>query len=321
MTQWQLIRTRTEDAVVGQRRKRKPRDRGVGMRVGLADKCVRSVCSSAQHSTAETSQPAMDVKAAARTPAQAPSRSSYSMDPKVSFWRTAEGGRASICGSSSSSAYVYVDLPPATGAGDEDLKGAAPPVLSLSFAAKLFELVLTLVAEGLYAAGDALITDNFRTFIFPHVVYNTFIIVSGIVVTSYLLRIKMQELLVLSMVCQALAVHTLPGNMSTGVLQHITYGGYIIIVTVTLIGLSTNERIPRKIDMVYSLTGATLQMAAGSNLIDKVRRIHSWPPLYYNGRACGLACGSLAIINSAFFLIDFIIPFFDLDDDEDDYYY
>ncbi|XP_049949706.1 uncharacterized protein LOC126457458 isoform X2 [Schistocerca serialis cubense] len=195
MTQWQLIRTRTEDAVVGQRRKRKPRDRGVGMRVGLADKCVRSVCSSAQHSTAETSQPAMDVKAAARTPAQAPSRSSYSMDPKVSFWRTAEGGRASICGSSSSSAYVYVDLPPATGAGDEDLKGAAPPVLSLSFAAKLFELVLTLVAEGLYAAGDALITDNFRTFIFPHVVYNTFIIVSGIVVTSYLLRIKMQELL------------------------------------------------------------------------------------------------------------------------------
>ncbi|XP_049802346.1 uncharacterized protein LOC126236799 isoform X3 [Schistocerca nitens] len=233
-------------------------------------------------------------------------------------WVCESGWQTSVCGQCAAQ-HSTAQQRPARQPDSHGREGGRPHASAGS--KQVFIQVLTLVAEGLYAAGDALITDNFRTFIFPHVVYNTFIIVSGIVVTSYLLRIKMQELLVLSMVCQALAVHTLPGNMSTGVLQHITYGGYIIIVTVTLIGLSTNERIPRKIDMVYSLTGATLQMAAGSNLIDKVRRIHSWPPLYYNGRACGLACGSLAIINSAFFLIDFIIPFFDLDDDEDDYYY
>lgn len=54
----------------------------------------------------------------------------------------------------------------------------------------------SLLAETLYIWGSTLIVNNISTLIFPHVVYNTYVIVNCVIVISYLTNMKMQEMLV-----------------------------------------------------------------------------------------------------------------------------
>ncbi|XP_049949704.1 uncharacterized protein LOC126457457 [Schistocerca serialis cubense] len=127
---------------------------------------------------------------------------------------------------------------------------------------------------------------------------------------AFRVSIKVMQLM-LCCVCIALVVYTIPGNFSESVLQYITYGGYIIIVIGAIVGLATRDPIPKKVELVFLLTAVVLQVAAGSCCIHHARRRTSWPAHYSNGRDVSYACGSLAIINAGFFLLDAVLAVFE----------
>nr|CAD7585829.1 unnamed protein product [Timema genevievae] len=133
---------------------------------------------------------------------------------------------------------------------------------------------------------------------------------SGPAVVRVRLIIKLIQLGI-SCICMGLHAHSVFERYSESILLPVVYGGYIIILTGLIVGYFTKERAPKTIDLIYTVAGLPLFIAAGAvgvHFYHTNSYRYQWQPTIIN---TGLACGSLAIINGVFFLVDSVLGFMD----------
>ncbi|KAG8223366.1 hypothetical protein J437_LFUL001244 [Ladona fulva] len=124
-------------------------------------------------------------------------------------------------------------------------------------------------------------------------------------ISKFSLTLKLIEL-ILSSSCMALNVVASTNTKGVFILTCIVFGGYIIIFSGMVMGILSRERMPRIVDMFFSLVGMALFVAAGSaNLSYFIAYVKSQPNLKH----LGLTGGSLAIVNAFILLIDAAVTY------------
>ncbi|GLG96796.1 Uncharacterized protein GBIM_03700 [Gryllus bimaculatus] len=119
--------------------------------------------------------------------------------------------------------------------------------------------------------------------------------------------------LVLAALCMALFIRT---AIPTDVARHpdvallpVTFGGFVIVCTGLVLGFATGDKVPKKIDLLYTWVGVALFLAAGGLLIDFCYRM---PDMREDRRMVALGCGATAIITGVVFIADIIFSYKDV---------
>ncbi|PSN45600.1 Protein snakeskin [Blattella germanica] len=118
--------------------------------------------------------------------------------------------------------------------------------------------------------------------------------------------LKMLEL-ALVIVCLGLHYKTYGGYFRTYheiVIPGAAFGGYLVIMAVSFVGIFSGQPINKRLDIIFSMIGCALFVAAGSFAIEYYKDTRS-----SDEKNMGLAKGSLAIINGVIFLIDAALSF------------
>ncbi|XP_069685004.1 uncharacterized protein [Periplaneta americana] len=134
--------------------------------------------------------------------------------------------------------------------------------------------------------------------------------------TNFRVTIKTVELV---LICTIMGLYTNAPVLSANnhlihFLNPVALGGYIFIITGLIIGLVIDERVPRKMDMLYMIWGFFLFMAAGSVQINSYKtKSDNYP--HFKDRELqmilGFTSGAFTIVTSIVFLMDIVLTYMD----------
>ncbi|KAJ9586968.1 hypothetical protein L9F63_019459 [Diploptera punctata] len=113
--------------------------------------------------------------------------------------------------------------------------------------------------------------------------------------------------LALVIVCVALQYHAYyfyANNFHEWLITGAAFGGYLIIMAVAFVGIFTSQPLNKRLDIMFSVIGCALFIAAGAFAIDRYKDARR-----SKQRDIGLSTGAMAIINGVVFLIDALLSF------------